>query len=68
MRVGVCATSIRRRLGRESAKQQTCEHRAVAECAHAIGGHLEAVKMYQDIIADDNYVDFLTLPAYEAIA
>jgi len=35
--------------------------------AYAAGKYEEAAKLFERITTDDNYVEFLTLPAYELI-
>ena len=40
----------------------------VGAAAYAAGKYVEGAKMFEQITASDDYVDFLTLPAYAAIA
>jgi malate synthase len=39
----------------------------LGEAAWAAGKYAEGAKLFEQITADDNYVEFLTLPAYERI-
>ena len=39
----------------------------LGEQAYAAGKYAEAARLFDSITADDNYVEFLTLPAYKAI-
>ena len=39
----------------------------LGDAAHAAGRYEDATKLFERITTDDNYVEFLTLPAYELI-
>ena len=38
------------------------------EAAYAAGKYVEGAAMFEALVMDDNYEEFLTLPAYRAIA
>ena len=40
----------------------------VGDAAYAAGKYVEGAAMFESLIMDDNYEEFLTLPAYRAIA
>ena len=50
----------------DGANTQAILHKLGAE-AYAAGKYEEGAKLFEDISASDDYVEFLTLPAYQAI-
>jgi malate synthase len=54
---------FRRLLAEELPKVKT----HLGEAAYAAGKYAEGARLFESITADDNYVEFLTLPAYKVI-
>jgi malate synthase len=59
----VTVALFRQLLAEELPKVKT----ALGEAAYAAGKYEEGARLFERITADDNYVEFLTLPAYQLI-